>query len=306
MFGLDHAFGTFDSGQSTCDDPMTYSHDCGGEKFFRNDFAPCNGNDGKVKPACGFTEGCGTRQNAHLKLLANFGPSTPTTAAPVATITSPVAGASVSAGATVLGTASAQRGVARVELWINGYKWGEAKGVPFGADGQPAASYPIAIGSGVPDSVLDLMVKAFDDIDIAGESAVVTVTKGKAGGCDPSVANGDGTIDTCLAGQQCSAGKCAWPDAGQGAFGDACTYPQYCGGNTECAGTATAKICTHDCDPSITDSCPKGFECDASGGRGICFTPAPAGCCSAGGSPVAPLLLAGVTFIAIRRRRKIS
>jgi len=60
-YGLDHAFGTFDSGQSTCNDPMTYSAACGGQKFFRNDFAACNGNDGKKKPGCGPQDTCATR-----------------------------------------------------------------------------------------------------------------------------------------------------------------------------------------------------------------------------------------------------
>ena len=311
-YGLDHAFGTFDSGQSTCNDPMTYSGACGGQKFFRNDFAACNGNDGKKKPGCGPADTCATRQNAHLKLLDVLGPGTPITAKPVAMVTAPAAGTTVAAGASVVATASAQRGVARVELWINGYKWGDMKGVAFGPDGQPAASYAVAIPSRVPDSTLDIVMKAFDDIDIEGDSQTVTVTKGKAGGCDPSVANPDGTIDTCLKGMQCTAGRCAWTDAGQGAFGDACTYDEFCTTNLACGGTATETICTHDCDPAITDPCPMGYVCTVGAGAtsGVCFLPQAAGCCSADAGPVGPACLAVVTFAALggrrRRRRRIE
>ena len=283
--GLDHAFGKFDSGQSTCNDPMTYQYDCGGEKFFRNDFAPCNGNDGKVKAGCGGADECGAKQNSHEKLLAAVGPGTPTTTPPAVANQVPANGAVVKAGTPVIVKAKAQRGVARVELWINGYRWGDpVKGVAFGSLGQPEAAYTLTIPAGLPDSKLDIVVKAFDDIDIEGEGATITAVKGKAAGCDPTVMNADGTIDTCLKGQQCNAGKCAWTDAGMGQFGDACTYPQFCEMGT-CDGTATQQICTHSCSVSITDSCPMGYSCTSTGAgdSGICFPTQPsAGCCSVG------------------------
>ena len=113
-------------------------------------------------------------------------------------------------------------------------------GVAFGPDGQPEAPYTIAIPDGVPDSKLDIVMKAFDDIlEVEGDSPTVTVTKGKAGGCDPTVTNADGTIDTCLNGQKCDAGKCAW-DPPSGQFGDACTYDQFCL-NSTCRGTRDAE-----------------------------------------------------------------
>ena len=198
-FGLDHAFGKFDSGQSTCNDPMTYQSDCGGQKFFRNDFAPCNGNDGQEKPACGGADECATKQNSHLQMLNGVGPSAngPITAKPVSTMVVPMPGATVMAGTTVIAKASAQRGVANVQLWINGYNWGETMGVAFGAAGQPEFAYSLPIPAGVPDSKLDIVMKAFDDLGIEGDSQVVSVIKGKAAGCDATVMNPDGTVDTC-------------------------------------------------------------------------------------------------------------
>ena len=105
------------------------------------------------------------------------------------------------------------------------------------------------------------MLKAFDDIGIETDTPAISVVKGKASGCDPTVMNADGTIDTCLEGQQCTAGKCAWVDAGTGQFGDACTYDQFCTNGLDCTGTATETICTHDCDLTIADSCPTGYQC---------------------------------------------
>ncbi len=285
LFGLDHEYEFTTLMRSACNDPMTYRSDCGGEKFFRNADASC-GEFGPARPGCGPTNMCSTTQNSHVKLLALLGPGTPITAKPMMSLQVPAANAVVKAGTAVIGTGSAQRGVATVELWINGYKWGSATGADFGQAGQPATPYTIVIPAGVPDSKLDLVLKAFDDIGIEGDSPTVSVIKGKASGCDPTVTNPDGTIDTCLKGQQCTDGKCAWTDANMGMFGDACTYDQFCTANLTCQGTATSEICTHDCDPTIMDSCPMGYECIASGTSGVCFTQQPdgGGCCNTGGA----------------------
>ncbi len=304
-FGLDHEYEFVDIMQSACSDPMTYRDDCGGEKFFRNYEASC-GEFGPARPACGPSNNCGTTQNSHQKLLAVLGAGTPITAKPVIALNVPMAGATVKAGTPVIGTGSAQRGIATVELWLNGYKWGSAPGVAYGQAGQPSAPYTLTIPSGVPDSKIDLVLKAFDDIGIEGDTTTITVVQGKASGCDPTVANPDGTIDTCLKGQQCTDGKCAWTDANMGVFGDACTYDQFCTANLECQGTATSEICTHDCDPTIMDSCPMGYECIASGTSGVCFTQQPdgTGCCSAGSDGVPAVALSfGTLGLLLRRRR---
>ncbi|HLL20517.1 MAG TPA: hypothetical protein VK427_00215, partial [Kofleriaceae bacterium] len=60
-FGLDHAFQFLD-GRSTCNDPMTYRVDCGGQRFFRNQRAKCG--EFAERPCR-----CGDTQNSHKKLL---------------------------------------------------------------------------------------------------------------------------------------------------------------------------------------------------------------------------------------------
>src|SRR6185503_6497471 len=122
-FGLDHVY-QFSDGRSACTDPMTYRGDCGGQAFFRNDLASCG--EYATRPCR-----CGGLQNSHNKLLTLFGPGTPLTAPPALTVSAPMSGDTVANGATVIATASAQRGVARLELWLNGYKWASAKGAEF-------------------------------------------------------------------------------------------------------------------------------------------------------------------------------
>jgi hypothetical protein len=225
----------------------------------------------------------------------------------------PANGATVKAGTPIIVKAKAQRGIATVELWINGYKWDSAKGVAFGQLGQPEAAYTFMLPAGVPDSKLDIVVKGFDDIGIEGDGATISAVKGKAAGCDPAVVNPDGTVDTCLKGMQCTAGKCAWTDANTGAFGDACTYPQFCMSGT-CDGTATQQICTHDCSLSVTDACPMGYECASTGGdNGICFPAQPGGGCCSVGSEGVPAIAAhgGIALLTLgvlfgRRRKRAA
>lgn len=88
-FGLDHEI-MFLNGMSACSDPMTYQADCGGEKFFRNEFAHCSTNQtGLPKDFCGSSNECGTTQNSHQKLLTALGPGTPITTPPVVSIAAP-------------------------------------------------------------------------------------------------------------------------------------------------------------------------------------------------------------------------
>src|SRR5690349_24228892 len=60
---------------------------------------------------------------------------------------------------TTLFRSSAQRGIAKVELWINNYKWAEMKGQGFGLMGQGSGPYSIPLPQGVPDGVMDIVVK---------------------------------------------------------------------------------------------------------------------------------------------------
>lgn len=305
-FGLDHEYQFEASGMSACNDPMTYRSDCGGQKFFRNDYATCGEFTKSSVHECG--AGCGNTQNSHQELLNILGPGTPITKPPVLANNAPADGATIMAGTNFFATGSAQRGIATVELWMNGYKWGSAPGAAFGPNGQASSAYNIAVPADLPDSKYDVVMKAFDDIGIEGDAPMLHVVKGKASGCDPSVQNADGTVDTCLLGQTCSDGKCAWADAGKGMFGDACTYPQYCSAST-CQGDPGAQICTHVCDTSIADSCPMGYSCVATASGQACFPGSASdggGCCSTGASGMPAAMLSIATLgIVLRRRRKV-
>jgi hypothetical protein len=288
-YGLDHAFTYASNGQPACTDPMTYQPWCG-PRFFRNAFMTC----GEYQPRQCF---CGGTQNSHLKLLSIFGPGTPTTAPPHVTISTPAAGAQVANGEVVHATAGAERGIDKMELWLNGYKWAEAPGAPFGQSGQPDTDYPLAFPANVPDGVIDIVVKAYDDLPVETDSATVTVTKGA-----PCV-----DASTCLTGQKCEAGKCFW-DPPTGELGDACTYPQFCKSG-ECTDTSEGMLCTQDCIPTASGTCPAMYDCvDEGNGSGACVPSVKSGgCCDAGGdgSPWLPVVMsAGVLAVVLRQRRR--
>lgn len=288
-FGLDHAF-KFTDGRSACPDPMTYQVDCGStQRFFRNDNVTCGENG--ARPCK-----CGGFQNAHKKLLSIFGAGTPITTPPVVKLDSPTNNATIQNGATVLATASAQRGIFRMELWLNNYKWASVGGAAFGSQGQPTTQYKLTLPQNVPDGVIDVVVKAYDDIDVLTETPKVTVTKGAP--C--------ATADTCANGQKCEQGRCFW-DPPTGELGDACTYPQFCvTGN--CLDTSEGQYCSQTCVVGVADSCPTGFECLGDQGQtGVCVTAsAESGCCSVGddGRSVALLSLLVIGIVLRRRPRR--
>lgn len=291
-YGLSHVF-KYTDGRSACTDPMTYRSDCGGQQFFRNDIAYCGGFT-QMQCTCG-----AVTQNSHLSLLAVFGPGTPITKPPTVTVTLPAPNTQVTSSTAVVATAAAQRGIFRMELWINGYKWNEVKGAAWGANGQPETTYSIPIPANVPDGIMDIVVKAKDDIDVTTAAPPVTVTKGA-----PCV-----SAATCADGQRCDAGRCLW-DPPVGNFGDECSYQQYCIQGV-CQGTAETKICTQECVVGVTDACPDAdYEClETSPSKGICW---PKGMdegtclgCASSGSGAAPLVFGafGLAFVLRRRRR---
>jgi MYXO-CTERM domain-containing protein len=260
LYGLDHEFLFTDDTTSACKDPMTYRSDCGGQKFFRNKPAGC-GEFGPVR-----TCRCGGAQNSHSMLLATFGAGTPLTPAPTVTVNLT---ANQALPPQIVALAASQRGVAHVDFILNGYKWGSLPGAAFGAQGQPESSYVFDVPAKLPNSIYDVRVIAYDDLEINTAAATVTVTKG--GPC--------ATADTCLNGQKCEAGKCFWdPPAGE--LGDSCTFDQFCKSGL-CTGTKEQQICTQDCIVGVSDSCPMALECiDQGGGKGVCFVPSSGGCCS--------------------------
>jgi len=287
-FGLDHEY-SFTDGRSACSDPMTYRVDCGGQRFFRNQSATCGEN--APRPCR-----CGATQNSHQKLRTVFGDGTPITGDPTVALTLPSAGGPYTA--TVGGTAGSKRGIRRVELRINGAAWTEVPGLPFGVNGQPPmGTYSMQVPATVPDSIVDVQLRAYDDLGAFTDSNIVTVTKGAP--CT--------SADTCATGQKCEEGKCFWePPAGE--LGDECPYAQFCKSGL-CRGTEDLLVCTEPCDPSSANTCANGLVCVAAGeGTGICFVE-DGGCCSVGRQATGPWVHAGIAsvilaFVLRRRRRR--
>ena len=290
-FGLDHEYSFVAGNRSACSDPMTYRNDCGGEKFFRNEPASCG--ETTTRPCK-----CGTSQNSHAKLVTVFGAGTPITGKPTAVLVSPTTGGAL--GTTVSVDAGAKRGVARVELYFNGFKWAEQPGAAFELTGQPdPSSYAIRVPADLPDSVVDVKAIAYDDLGASTESGLATVTKGTP--C--------ATAATCVKGQKCEAGKCFW-DPANGEIGDDCSYAQFCKSGL-CSGTKDQQICTQPCIPGDASSCPADFAClMSSPSAGVCFFASTGGgCCSVGEGDALwwghlGLGAAAFGFVVRRRRRR--
>lgn len=290
-YAMDHEYEFLD-GRSACTDPMTYRQDCGGQQFFRNDPAYCGEYDKRGNCLCGDTS-----QNSHLHLLAALGAGHPITKPPVIAYNAPPAGTVLADTSTpISGTASSQRGVRRVELWINGYKWAEVPGAEWGQNGQPSSVYQPKIPKEVPDSVLDVQLIAKDDIDMATATDVVRITKGKA--CTDA--------SQCLDGMRCDdQGRCLW-DPPVGEQGEDCTFDQYCKSGV------CDEICTTTCIPGTTDSCPDDtYECVQGATKPVCYprkAKAP-GCDCSVGEPGSVALQSGLlacafAFVMSRRRRR--
>ncbi len=288
-FGLDHEY-VFADGTSACNDPMTYRVDCGGQKFFRNKAASCGENE--VRPCR-----CGGSQNSHTKIRAVFGEGTSIVPPPTVDLVSPKSG-TITAATPFTVSAGSQRGIAKVEVWINNYMWAEKPGAKFLGAGQPNPStYQIMLPAGVPDGVMDVVIKAHDDIGGVTSSQMVTVTKNAP--C--------ASADTCAKGQVCESGKCFWnPPVGE--LGADCDYPQFCTSGI-CTETSDGSFCTQDCINGTADSCPMGFECISTGGQtGQCLsTTSGGGCCSvsSGNQVVFHFGISALVLgLVIRRRRK--
>ena len=286
-FGLDHAF--------DCSDPMTYLPACG-QQFFRNKEMDC-GEYAARSCRCG-----GNAEDPHVRLLAIFGQGTPPPA-PVVMVGFPTDGATVTNNFSVIVTnATDKRGIARLELWLNGYKWAE---VPGRKPDQQEGTYTLVAPGNVPDGIIDIEVKAFDDLETSS-SAKLTVTKGDA--CTSAA--------TCLAGQSCDAGKCEWATP-TGQLGDTCTYDQFCLNDATCQDDGTGvKSCSTSCFTTVATDCPANFSCvaaDSNSNSGFCFAgTGGGGCCRVGTESNDPRQLAGqlglgalvLGFVVLRRRRQ--
>jgi len=280
-WGLDHEF--------DCTDPMTYLSGCG-EKFFRNHAFACGEYAARIC-RCG-----GSYQNSHQMILSVFGPGQSTVPPPTTGIELPNDGDTVTNGFAVFADASSQRGIAKLELWLNGYLWNTV--TP--SDIHAAGPFTLQAPNNVPDGVIDVEVRAYDDLDAMG-STKITVTKGAP--CT--------SADTCLTGQKCDAGKCFW-DPPSAELGDTCTFDQQCKSGT-CQGNGSDMVCTQSCFVAVDGECPTGFTCQSDGSTtGFCYADTGGGgggCCSVGNdgatAALANLALAGMVFgFAFRRRRR--
>jgi hypothetical protein len=273
-FGLDHEF--------DCRDPMTYVAGCG-QKFFRDEPIACG--EFSARPcACG-----GNLQNSHRKLLTVFGEGQ-SPPPPTAMIELPDDGANVQSGFSLYAFATDKRGIKRVEYRVNGYLWDEKPGHAN------ATAYNFVAPSQLPDGYLDVEVRAFNDLEVPG-SAMITVLKGAP--CS--------SADTCLGGQECNDGRCAWPPP-TGEVGDECEIDQNCLSNL-CPDNGGERRCSEFCNPTLADACGEGFECVSAGNSGVCW-PADGGgggCCSVSDDRSAPwveLVLFGLILgLVVRRRR---
>lgn len=282
-WGLDH--------EILCNDALTYDFSSCGQRFFRNKASDCGevGISGPRACVCG-----GTLQNTHAKILAVFGASTGPQLEPTLRIDQPTAGSQFPAGNKVFVTASSPRGLTHIELWVNGWKWVD---LPATTN----STYQITPPAELPDGVMDLKVRACDDIEVCAEQTV-TVTRGAP--CT--------TADTCLGGQSCEGGKCFWPPPTV-ELGGACTIDQECV-SLQCGDVGGGELaCTQDCQGPPNDRCPDGFSCTAGPGEmGVCAADAgggDGGCCSVDGAGrtavVANLGLgAAVALLVARRRRR--
>ncbi len=290
-YGLDHEF-KFSDGTSACSDPMTYRVDCGGQKFFRNKRATCGET---VERECK----CTSTQNSHQHLLSLFGAGTPLTPAPEASIIYPTNGAAVTPGWVAHVSAGSQRGVAKVELYLNDSRWMVLPGAGFGPRGQDIPSdYTFYLPASVPDGIIDLQAKAYDDLGLGVASLPITVTKGAPCTSD----------DACADHQTCDEGRCRFA-APTGELGDSCSYGQFCRSWT-CLGSEGDQRCTQECLTDEPTSCPMGFSCEQTADQstaGFCWPEdTGGGCCSAGHDRDALWLHGGLALLvlgSLRRRR---
>lgn len=289
-YGLDHQF-VFEDGESACSDPTTYRMDCGGRKFFRNRFAQCG--EDKVRKCR-----CSQSQNSHQKLLSVFGAGTVTTDPPTVTMSFPSDSITVAAGWGVRAEAGSERGVNKVELYLNGSRWLVQPGAKFGSRGQlNPAVYMMPVPAAVPDGVIDVYVRALDDLGAEASSATVMVTKGSP--CT--------NASSCLDGQSCDAGRCTYP-APAGELGDSCSYDQYCKSWSCIEATSGDKRCVSDCRTSDTASCPAEFQCLPTGDTeaGVCWPTDTGGCCSARRDAGWSHFAFGAAVLAMLRRKRRS
>lgn len=262
VFGLDHEF--------HCPDPMTYLYGCGAKEF-RDYNAQC-GEDRARSCRCG-----GTTQNSVQMLYDIFGPGELTP--PTVQITEPAHSAIVEPGFVVRLSATDNREVTRVELWINGELFNSITNQPWVFNGP----------TDLPDGGHIVEVRAYDNYDTPGSDSITVII---------------GQACACAGSEVCVDGRCVPGPDDPGGLGAECT------GNDECVsgicGTAgETSFCAESCVAGNEYGCPSGFSCTS----GVCWPSAGGG---GGGCSVSdgrvPLgsaalaLMVGVLLLWRRRR----
>jgi len=279
-FALHHAL--------PCDDPMTYITGCG-YKFFRDREVPCAEWIENEWMELGECWCGGTTQNSHEHLLDVFGEG----AAPTPTqvhIENPREADEVGAGFVVHAYATDMRGIDRVELYLNTWKWFEVAGYDYRSRNNP---YILRTPADLPDGIVDIEVRAYNDLGIMASSGYVSVLRS-----EPCT-----TAEGCLAGQICGEGRCFWPPANV-ELGGACERVQDCieGGCREHGGT---RLCASFCEPGVEGACGADFDCLTSGTVSFCW-PEGGGCCSVDPNRPPPWLEMGLflgLILLVSRRR---
>ena len=199
-----------------------------------------------------------------------------------------MADAVVASRFSVFAVVESPRPVRELSLWINGRAWVRVPGE------DQDHLYQLDTPAEVPDGVLDLELRARDDLGNVGVVAR-RVTKGAA--CLDGM--------SCLAGQTCVDGGCRSP-AGTGGVGDACAIDEDCASKL-CVQDDGAGVCTASCYPDVI-GCADGYTCRGGDDEGVgCLVPIDdGGCCSTGGRPDGAVALAAAVaaMLAARRRRR--
>lgn len=270
VYGLDHEF--------ECKDPMTYLVGCS-TKVFLNKTVACGEFDGPRACKCGAT------QSSFRKLVRVLG-SGPTPPPPDLELIAPRDGATVAAGFSVF-IRGQGRPLSVAELWINGARIAAVPGK------LTDAPYELRTGAAVPDGVLHLSIRAYDDL---GRLAIVTATVQKGAAC---AAGG------CSAGFTCDgAGACVAP-AGTAAVGEPCAGDAACASQL-CIRRGDDQVCSEPCWP-VGAVCAGELSCQhADDERLVCLPPPPeeAGCCGSSRRPGGSVALAALVVGLLRPRRR--
>jgi uncharacterized protein (TIGR03382 family) len=276
-------------------DPMTYNPFTD-RRYFQNTAAQC-GSDCKNGYKPNSTELCdgpsnqnhscrcngGETQNSFAILNELFGPGANVTP-PTATFTTPLPGASVKPGFSIIVDGMDDSGrISRFDVTLDTAMVGSSTMKPAG--------FTASTTLGVGDHHLE--VTAYDPYGFSGKATVDVFV----GGPCNSAADCTHATDVCVA-HTCVGG----PDI-DGGLGTTCTMATECF-SAQCAVDGAEGYCVEQCEPG---QCPDGFGCREAGGQQICWPGYDEGGCGCSsnrrGGPLSLALVLLVAALTWRRRR---